>query len=56
MRDPIHEHPSRKETMLEFLKLLRDKYGGPEGYAKRYCGLTEEDVQTIKHNLVISQQ
>lgn len=42
--------------MLAFLKLLRDKYGGPEGYAQRYCGLDEEDMQKIRHNLIVPKQ
>lgn len=38
--------------MLAFLNLLRQKYGGPEGYAAQFCGLSSEDIQTIRRNLL----
>ncbi|KAI5120677.1 hypothetical protein M0805_006966 [Coniferiporia weirii] len=44
---------SRRETMLAFLNLLRNNYGGVEGYVQKYCGLSTEDVQIIRRNLVI---
>ncbi|OJA18919.1 hypothetical protein AZE42_07863 [Rhizopogon vesiculosus] len=44
---------SRYETMLAFLNLLEDKYGGVETYVKTYTGLTDEDLQTIRSNLVV---
>ncbi|KAH8118680.1 protein-tyrosine phosphatase-like protein [Phellopilus nigrolimitatus] len=45
---------SRRETMLAFLDLLRDKYSSAEGYVQKFCGLSAEDVQTIRRNLVIN--
>ncbi|THH11937.1 hypothetical protein EW145_g314 [Phellinidium pouzarii] len=42
---------SRRETMLAFLDLLRNKYGGAEGYMQKFCSLSAEDVQEIRHNL-----
>ncbi|KAI0057609.1 hypothetical protein BV25DRAFT_1831060 [Artomyces pyxidatus] len=45
---------SRPETMLAFLKLVDEKYGGAEGYAKRYCGLDDDDIVTIRRNLTPS--
>jgi hypothetical protein len=39
--------------MYAFLDLLRDKYGGAEGYVQKYCGLSVEDVEIIRHNLVV---
>ncbi|KAG6850904.1 hypothetical protein H0H93_006730 [Arthromyces matolae] len=44
----------RHETMTAFLSLLRDKYGGPEDYIKNYCHLTDEDVRTIRKNILCS--
>jgi len=37
--------------MLAFLGLLRDKYGGAEGYAVKMCGLTQEEVERIRENM-----
>lgn len=40
--------------MTAFLGLLKDKYGGAEGYLKQYVTLSEEDIETIRSNLVVS--
>ncbi|KAI6135182.1 protein-tyrosine phosphatase-like protein, partial [Pisolithus croceorrhizus] len=45
---------SRYSTMAAFLELLERVYGGVEGYVKKYCGLTEEDISRIRTNLVMS--
>lgn len=39
--------------MLAFLQLLRDKYGGAEEYLKRYVLLSDDDVNAIRHNLLV---
>ena len=39
--------------MMAFLNLLRERHGGAEGYAVSVCGLTEQDVDAIKANLVV---
>lgn len=39
--------------MLAFMGMLREKYGGAEGYAQNVCGLSVEDVQVIRRNLVV---
>jgi len=39
--------------MLATLKMIREKYGGPERYAIDRCGLTKEDVDRIRSNLVV---
>ena len=38
--------------MLTFLHMLREKYAGPEGYVQRCCGLSKDDVEIIRRNLV----
>ncbi|KAF8165595.1 protein-tyrosine phosphatase-like protein [Crassisporium funariophilum] len=43
----------RHETMQAFLKHLDEKYGGVEEYIKRYVGLTDEEITTIKSNILI---
>ncbi|KAI0042286.1 hypothetical protein FA95DRAFT_1525503 [Auriscalpium vulgare] len=42
---------SRPETMLAFLKLLEERYGGVEAYVKKYCELNDDDIGTIRRNL-----
>jgi len=44
---------SRYETMVAFFDLLEEKYGGVETYVKTYTGLTDEDLKTIRSNLVV---
>jgi hypothetical protein len=39
--------------MVAFMKMLQDSYGGAAGYAKQFCGLTDEDVETIRKNLTM---
>jgi hypothetical protein len=39
--------------MLATLKMMREKYGGPEQYVIDRCGLTKEDVDRIQSNLVV---
>jgi len=43
---------SRHDTMVAFLDLLQEKYGGAEGYLKNYLGFSEEDITTIRKNLL----
>ena len=42
--------------MHAFLNLLREKYGGAETYVQKYCGMSAEDVETIRRNLVVLSQ
>ncbi|EPQ59168.1 hypothetical protein GLOTRDRAFT_136110 [Gloeophyllum trabeum ATCC 11539] len=45
----------RHETMIAFLALLREKYGGPEAYVRQYIGLAGTDIEVIKRNLLYPQ-
>ena len=38
--------------MEGFLKLFREKYGTAEGYLQTYCGLREEEIETIRKKLL----
>lgn len=38
--------------MLAFLKVLRQLYGGAEGYLTKAAGFSDEDVKKIKANLL----
>ncbi|KAG6854349.1 hypothetical protein C0991_007854 [Blastosporella zonata] len=43
----------RHETMTAFLSLLEDKYGGVEVYCKSHLGLNDDDIRTIRNNILI---
>ena len=42
------------ETMLAFLRLLENKYGGVEQYLRTYVQLTNDDITTIRSNLLVA--
>jgi len=44
---------SRPETMAATLKMIREKYGGAEGYLKSHTSLSDEDLQTLRRNLLV---
>ncbi|KAK7695400.1 hypothetical protein QCA50_000036 [Cerrena zonata] len=46
---------SRPETMLAFLKVIEEKYGGVVEYLKKYVHLSEEDIHTIRRNVCLPQ-
>lgn len=41
------------ETMQAFLEYFDKNYGGAEEYIRRYVGLSDDDVATIKNNILI---
>lgn len=41
--------------MLATLKMIREKFGGAEQYITEKCGLTKEDVERIRSNLIVEQ-
>ncbi|KAI0321984.1 protein-tyrosine phosphatase-like protein [Amylostereum chailletii] len=44
---------SRHEVMIAFLKVVEERYGGAENYAKQFCDLTDGDLTTIRDHLVV---
>ena len=44
------------ETMHAFLKYFDENYGGAEEYIRRHVGLSDEDITTIKNNILIPGQ
>jgi Tyrosine phosphatase family len=48
LADPL----SRNETMQAFILMLDERYGGVEEYARRTCGLTDQDIVIIRQNLL----
>jgi hypothetical protein len=41
--------------MLATLRLIREKFGGPEGYVIEKCGLTKDEVEQIRKNLIVEK-
>jgi CRISPR/Cas system type I-B associated protein Csh2 (Cas7 group RAMP superfamily) len=41
--------------MLATLKMLKEKFGGADQYMVEKCGLTKEDVEKIRSNLIAEQ-
>ncbi|KAF8524586.1 protein-tyrosine phosphatase-like protein [Hysterangium stoloniferum] len=44
---------SRHETMIAFLDMLEEKYGGIEKYLSEYLGFSRDDITTIRHNILV---
>lgn len=44
---------NRTENMLATLEIIREKYGGAEKYMTDICGLTKEQVESIRSNLTL---
>lgn len=42
--------------MIAFFNLLEEKYGGVEAYIKSHTGLTDEDLKTIRSNLIVASK
>ncbi|KAJ7044685.1 protein-tyrosine phosphatase-like protein [Mycena alexandri] len=43
----------RETTMSAFLDLIDEKYAGVEAYVKHFTNLSEEDISTIRRNLLV---
>ncbi|KAF7301982.1 TYR-PHOSPHATASE-2 domain-containing protein [Mycena indigotica] len=43
----------RHETMMAFLDMVDSRYSGVEGYVKRFIGLTDDDIATIRQNILV---
>lgn len=43
---------SRKENMLATIEMIREKFGGVEGYLKGRCGFGERDLERIRSNIL----
>ncbi|KAI4940935.1 hypothetical protein J4E91_011112 [Alternaria rosae] len=44
---------SRKESMLASLDMLDERFGGAERYMREVCGLGDEELQSLRKNLVV---
>jgi len=45
----------RAANMLSTLKVIREQFGGVEGYMIERCGLTKEEVEKIRSNLIVEE-
>ncbi|SJK98109.1 uncharacterized protein ARMOST_01366 [Armillaria ostoyae] len=45
---------SRPETMVATLQMIREKFGGAEGYIKAYTSLEDRDIEMLRQTLLIS--
>ena len=41
--------------MLATLKMIQEKFGGAEQYMVEKCGISKQDVEKIKSNLVVEE-
>ena len=41
--------------MLAALEMIRERFGGAEGYVIEKCGLTKEEVEKIRANLIVEE-
>lgn len=44
---------SRPEAMLGTLALIRREYGGVEEFVRGRCGLSDEEIEGVRKNLVV---
>lgn len=42
--------------MLATLDMIKNKYGGAEGYLKQKCGFEDQDIERIRKNIIESRQ
>ena len=47
-------HFISRETMLAFLSMLEETYCGVENYVNQYCGLSDQDIDTIRTNILVT--
>ena len=43
---------SRRENMLASIRMIREKFGGVEGYLRGRCGFGEGDLERIRSNIL----
>lgn len=50
-----HMLSSTYGNMLQFINALEKSYGGAEAYVRNYCGLSEQDIAVLRHNLIAEE-
>lgn len=41
--------------MMATLQMIRERYGGAEGYIRDQCGLSNEEIGQVKSSLVVAE-
>lgn len=41
--------------MLAAMKMVRERFGGAEGYVIEKCGLTKLEVEKLRANLIVEE-
>lgn len=41
--------------MLTTLEMIKNKYGGAEGYLKQKCNFEDQDIERIRKNVIESR-
>ena len=41
--------------MMATLEMIRERYGGAEGYIREQCGLSDEEIAQIRSSLVVTE-
>lgn len=44
---------SRRQSMLDTLAMLRDRWGGAEAFVRHECGLSAAEVDAVRANMVV---
>ena len=47
---------ARRESMVGAIDMLKNEFGGAEGYFKSQCGLSAEEIDKIKSFLIVEQE
>ncbi|PGH26924.1 hypothetical protein AJ80_01305 [Polytolypa hystricis UAMH7299] len=47
---------ARRESILDALRIVREEWGGAEGYFEKMCGVSREDLEKIKGLLVVEEE
>lgn len=51
----ISKKNDRPANMLATLEMIKNKYGGAEGYLKQKCGFEDQDIERIRKNVIESR-
>ncbi|PCH40840.1 hypothetical protein WOLCODRAFT_117768 [Wolfiporia cocos MD-104 SS10] len=46
----------RTDTMIAFLMLLQERYGGVEGYLQKYAQLSPDEIELVRTNILVPSE
>jgi len=47
---------AKRESILDAVRIVREEWGGAEGYFEKMCGVSREDLEKIKGFLVVEKE